>query len=181
MGGSYAVTDEWTTRDGHLYPTGEMYSIDDEHAKRMEQEQIDGGGCATCFFVKLEGGDAKTVRFYTTAGYTEEHDVDTKGWAHISMYNPGSGYNPNNNVGPWSALAKDASSDVIDGVGLPFGWHVSTFKVLTWHEDQEGGGSDGGNEGGGGNSGDLPATITSVVQVGDVVYRGELTRQGAVG
>jgi len=133
----YKLKDKFTTWDGSWVPDGRKYSITPEMAAKYGNEPIDGKGCATCFFVKLEGGPATEVHYWTTAGYVEDHPVDASRWAHATMYNPGSGYNPTNNVGPWSAVAKDAPSDIIDGVGLPAGEHVSTFAVLAWEEGAE--------------------------------------------
>lgn len=181
MTGQYHKTDQWTTQDGELYPSDKPYAIDQEHADKMAQEQIDGAGCAICFFIKLEGGSDRTVHYVTTAGYVEEHDIDSKGWAHISMYNPGSGYNPKNNVGPWTATAKQSPSEAVGGVGLPAGNHVSTFAVLTWQEEDEGDGGDGGSTKPLPGDPALPDTITSVVRVGDTFYSGTLTKQGGVG
>lgn len=179
MTGQYHETDRWTTQDGEIYPSDKPYAIDQEHAKRMVQEQIEGAGCATCFFVKLEGGPDKEVHYFTTAGLTIDKPVDSKGWAHNEMYGPDSSYNPKNNVGPWSAIAKEGTSDIIDGVGLPLNNHMATFAVLTWQENGESGGDSGPTEPP--TDPTLPATITSVVRVGDAVYSGTLTKQGAVG
>ena len=137
----YRVKDVFTTRDGNMDPNGDPreYGISKEMMEKYGHE-IEDKGCATCIFVKLEGGVSDTVFFFTNGGHSEEHKVRQDRWAQTNMYNPGSGYNPDNKEGPWSVHAKDAASDIYGGIGLPYGWHVSTFVVLEWEE-----GADGGN------------------------------------
>lgn len=135
----YKLLDQFTTRDGSWTPNGEPYSITPEMAEKYGASANELG-CAICLFVKLEGGPGGPVRFTTNAGMVERHDPEPNGWAHTTMYNPGSGYNPNNNIGPWTVQADQAESDQVGGIGLPFGWHVSTFVVLKWVDGDEGGG-----------------------------------------
>lgn len=130
----YKVVDMFTTRDGSWTPNGELYSITPEMASKYGADAKELGG-ATQIFVKLIGGPGSQIRFFTVAGFVETHPAKENGWANCSMANPGSGYNPNNNTGPWSVMADTQPSEIVSGIGLPFGWHVSTFIVYEWVED----------------------------------------------
>lgn len=131
----YKVVDVFTARDGNLDPNGDprQYGITKAMMDKYGDE-LQGKGCATCIFVKLEGGTSDTVYGVTTDGYAEEPKVAQDRWAHINMYNPGSGYNPDNNKGPWSVRSKFGNSEVVTGIGLPYGWHVTTYVVFKWED-----------------------------------------------
>lgn len=173
MAGMYLVTDRWTTQDGEWFVSDKPYSIDQAHVDKWGGQQPDGSGCAICFFVKLVGGPANEVLFATTAGLQIPKPVDGKRWAHNEMYNPGSGYNPSNNVGPWSGRAKDAPSELADDVGLPGGHHVSTYVEMTWREEDGPTPPDPTPDPGPG-----PDTVQVMVKVGDTVYAGVVHKQG---
>lgn len=128
----YKLKDRFTTHHGHLIPGETEWSITPEMLAKYGPVMPDGKGCATCIFVRLEGGPSKEVFFETTGGHHETHPIDAQGWAHTTMANPGSGYNPNNNVGPWSVQAAGAPSQTVDGIGLPLGEHVTTWVVFLW-------------------------------------------------
>jgi hypothetical protein len=138
----YRVKHVFTARDGNLDPNGDPreYGITKEMMDIYGPEltgQAPGSqpkGCAICCYVKLEGGLADKVYAFTTAGHVETPAVEQDRWAHITMYNPGSGYDPDVRDGPWSFHAKDYPSEVVRGVGLPRGWHVTTYIVLVWEE-----------------------------------------------
>lgn len=141
----YKLKRRWTTRDGNLVPNGQEYSITTDILREYGNQLPPDKGCATCILVRLEGGPATEVFFETTGGHHETHSIDSLGWAHTTMYNPGSGYNPNvppGTKGPWSVQASGAPSEIVDDIGLPFGWHVSHWVVLKWVEDGTGGGPD---------------------------------------
>lgn len=133
----YKLRARFTTLDGSLDPNGQPYSITAEALQRFRSILPEGVGCATCIFVRLEGGPSREVFFETTGGHHETHELKPDGWAHTSMANPGSGYNPNSNRGPWSVQAVGAPSTTVDDIGLPFGHHVTHFIILTWDESGE--------------------------------------------
>lgn len=175
MPGLYVIKRQFTTEDGELYPSDKQWSINKEDAEWLSHEQVEGDGCATCFFVKLEGGPGDTVHYVTTAGLVEDHPVDRFRWAHISMFNPGSGYNPTNNIGPWTAMAKDAPSEAVSGVGLPSGHHVTTFAQLVWEEAAEPTPPDPGpTPPDPGQS--PPDSIAVAMKVGNTTYQGTLQK-----
>lgn len=169
--GQYVVTDRWTTFSGSIEPSDHAYAIDQAHSDKMKRLNIDGAGCQICIFVGIIGGEGDTVHFETVSGYVEEHPVDSKGWAHTSMYNPGSGYDPKKEKGPWWVRVKDHPSDIADDIGLPGGEHVSTWVEFTWKDDitpppveppVEPGPSD--------------STIQVAVKIGDATYQGTLNK-----
>lgn len=162
----YKLEDRWTTRDGKWEVTGEMYGIDQAHLDQWGNERIEGKGCAHCIFVKLEGGPEDTVRFFTDAGYSEEHPIDANRWAHATMYNPGSGYNPTKVKGPWSVMAQD-QSEVVDDIGMPAGEHVSHFVVLKWVEEDTAPGPDPVPD-----PVPTPDSFQVAIKIGDSVYSG---------
>ena len=171
----YTMTDRWTTQDGEWFVTDKPYSIDQSHLERWGHEPIDGRGCATCCFVKLDGGPGAKVLFKTTAGLEIVKEVDQYRWAHNEMFNPGSGYNPANNIGPWTERAQDAPSDIEDDIGLPGGNHVSTFIVMTWQEEDGPTPPDPGPNPPDPTPG--PDTIIVMVRVGNDTYAGPLSKQ----
>lgn len=139
----YRFREMFTSRDGNLDPNGDPreYGISKEMMDKYGDELTGVGisepkGCATCIYIKLEGGLAEKVFAFTTAGHTETPALEPDRWAHITMANPGSGYNPENNVGPWSVHADKFPSEVVGGIGLPKGWHVTTFVVFEWVEGE---------------------------------------------
>lgn len=166
----YRLKDRWTTRDGVWEANGELYSIDQVHLDRWKDEPIEGRGCATCIFVKLEGGPEDTVHFETNGGYIEEHPVDATRWAHATMYNPGSGYNATRAKGPWTVRAQE-NSEIVDDIGLPNGWHVAHFVVLEWEEDEPAPGPDPVPE----PTPDAD-TIQVAVKIGEAIYQGVLKK-----
>jgi hypothetical protein len=134
----YRLKDRFTTHHGHWYvDPNDKYGITQEMLNKYGHEQA-GKGDSTGIFVKLEGGPDTEVHFETVGGHKEDWPIDGSRWAHTTMYNPGSGYNPANTEGPWSVRAKNYPSEIVDGIGLPEGEHVSTFVVLEWREGDDG-------------------------------------------
>lgn len=132
----YKLYKRATSRDGLLEADSRPYGMNQEFLNEFGPEIADKG-CATCIFVKLDGGPANEVMFETTGGYEEPHAVRADRWAQSSMYNPGSGYNPANLKGPWIVSAIGAPSEKVDDIGLPAGEHVTHFVVLRWEEGAE--------------------------------------------
>lgn len=130
----YKLRKRWTTRDGSLVADGRPWAITQDILNEFGNVFPSDKGCAICILVRLEGGPAKEVFFETTGGHHETHPIDDKGWAHTTMYNPGSGYNAEHGRGPWSIQADGSPSEIVDNIGLPNGEHVSTWVVLNWVE-----------------------------------------------
>lgn len=161
----YIFEDRWTTQEGEWFVSNRKYSIDQAHVDQWGNEKIEGKGCSICIFVKLDGGPADTVHYYTTGGYSEDHPVDTMRWSHTTMYNPGSGYNPNRTTGPWAVTVEGVPSVVVDDIGLPEGEHVSHYIVLKWSEQE-----------GGVIPPPVAERIAVTVLVGADTYRGEIPK-----
>lgn len=170
----YRLKDRWTTIHGQWHTSDSEWSIDQEHLDRWGNEPIEGKGCANCIFVKLEGGPEDTVHFETTGGYVEEHPVDQHRWAHATMYNPGSGYNPTRGKGPWWVMAQE-NSEIVDDIGMPGGEHVTHFVVLEWEEEVETPGPDPVPEPKP-EPGPIPDTIQVAVKMNGAVYIGTLKK-----
>lgn len=170
----YRIKDRFTTHHGHWYvDDNDKYGIKQEYFEKYSGERA-GKGDSTGIFVKLESGLATKVHFETVGGHVEVHEVDKERWAHTTMYNPGSGYDPTNTTGPWFVRAEGFPSEIADGIGLPEGEHVSTFVVFEWVEDdiEEGEGPDIPEEPEGPDK--YPLYITFVV--GDQEYEGYVRR-----
>lgn len=138
----YRFREMFTSRDGNLDPNGDPreYGITKEMMDKYGAELTGVGvsepkGCAVCIYIKLEGGPATKAFAFTTAGHTENPPLEADRWAHITMHGSGSSYDPANNVGPWSVHAHEYPSEVVGGIGLPHGWHITTFVVFEWVED----------------------------------------------
>lgn len=145
----YKLRKRFTTVDGIVHkPDPRPYGITQADIDEFGPIMPPDKGCASCIFVRLEGGIAKDVFFETTGGHHETHPIDGWGWAHSNMYGPGSCYDPEaGQVGPWSVQAVGVPSEIVDGIGLPQCHHVSTWAVLTWFDDDGGtGDGDGGPE-----------------------------------
>lgn len=130
----YKLKDRWTTRDGIVTPDRRTWGMPVDMYQKYKDVLPPDKGCAICILVRLEGGLARSVFFETVAGYHESHEIDAQGWAHTTMYNPGSGYGIDTGKGPWSVQAEGIPSEIVDGIGLPNGEHVSTWVVLEWVE-----------------------------------------------
>lgn len=136
----YKVTDRFTTRDGSWEPTGEPYSITPEMAAKYG-DNFPEKGAATHLFAKIVGGPighaafTKGIRFFTRDEAINAYpEAEASGWAHEPLTNS-SAYNPDRGeTGWWNAQVVGAPSEVAEGLGLPYGWHVSNFVVFEWQD-----------------------------------------------
>jgi hypothetical protein len=123
------VIDRFTTRDGSWEPNGLPFSITKVATKYAGQ--IPGAGAAHHIFVHPPK-DAGVVEFDTEDGMNNTRYAApfAGGWVSFPMFQA---YNPDNGErGAW--LVRVDGEKVADGLGLPYGWHVSTFLVV---EDAE--------------------------------------------
>lgn len=121
------VIDKWTTQEGSWdVDDSHPYGIDLEHQVKYGNEDIPGKGGSTHIFVKAP---AKSVTFRTADGLNDtEVWQSSSGWTNFPMFHS-SAYNPDKGErGPWEVWVD--GTKVVDGIGLPFGWHVSTFLVV---------------------------------------------------
>src|SRR5690606_29705865 len=133
----YRVVDVFTTKDGSWFPDGEPYSVTYEMARKYSNNFPEKGG-ATHLFARVEGGPSNRVRFFTRDNQHQVvKEIGPSGWANIPIEH-GSAYNPDRGeTGWWNMQVEDAPSEVAEGFGLPFSWHVSNFVVFRWEENDQ--------------------------------------------
>lgn len=124
------VTDRFTTRDGEWFVSGKPNGITKEELEKYGGEDIPGKGAAHHIFVRVPA-DAFVVEFNTADGknpaiYHKPGPLAGVAWINHPIFQ---GYNPDaGEVGPW--LVRIDGEKVAEGIGLPYGWHVSTFLVV---------------------------------------------------
>lgn len=131
----YRLIDTFTTRDGRWEVDEREYGLDQEHLQRYGADAPHLGG-ATHIFAKTEGGPSNTIRFFTR---DNQHSFPiaekANGWAEFGLTHDNATYKPNQGeVGWWNVQVEGAPSDIVEGIGLPYSWHVSTFLVFGWDE-----------------------------------------------
>lgn len=131
----YKLTKKFTSRDGKLELDNRPYGITQEGLNEIGDAKPHLGG-ATHIFVKINGGSSNKAHFSTRDGQinlVREEKAET-GWAEYGLEH-GSAYNPDRGeVGWWSVRVDGAPSEVVEGIGLPYSWHVSHFLVFEWQE-----------------------------------------------
>lgn len=134
----YRLIKKFTSRDGKLEVDSREYGITQEGIDELGDARPHLGG-ATHIFVKTVGGPSNRVRFFTR---DNQHQIvreeKLSGWAEYGLEH-GSGYVPSRGeLGWWNVRVEDAPSEIVEGIGLPNSWHVSTFLVFKWDEDATG-------------------------------------------
>lgn len=145
--GRYKLTERFTSRDGKMEPDPREYGMT-QHGLDVVGDKKNELGGATMIFARVDGGPSNTVTFFTrdNAYRLDRPPKPESGWSVYELTHDNAGYNPDKGeVGWWNATVKDQPSDTADNIGLPYSWHVSTFLVFTWQDDNAGGGD--GNEG----------------------------------
>lgn len=134
----YKLVKHFTSRDGKLEPDNRKYGIDQEGVDLLGDAKSHLGG-ATHIFVKTIGGPSDRVRFFTRDGqHNFVREEKNHGWAEYEL-NKDSGYSPDKGqVGWWGVQIEDAPSEIVDGLGLPDGQHVSNFLVFEWDDGETG-------------------------------------------
>lgn len=119
------VVDSFTTRDGEWYPSGKQYSITQEYAAKYGSAQT---GAAHHVWVHVPKGTG-VVEFNTADMQNPaKAEINANGWANFPLFDNATYYPDKGERGPW-ILWVDGER-VMDGLGLPNGWHVSTFLVI---------------------------------------------------
>lgn len=121
------VVDRFTTRDGSWEPSSKRFSITPQQAAKYGSIAT---GAAHHIFVYVPPG-AGVVEFETNDPVSPQHVKYTPDaqWSVDHALYGSSAYNPDNNeVGPW--VVRVDGEKVAEGIGLPFGWHVSTFLIV---------------------------------------------------
>jgi hypothetical protein len=128
------VIDRFTTLDGSWEPNNKPFSITPTAAAKYSS--IPGKGAAHHIFVRVPQ-DAGVVEFNTEDGKNPSGPLvpDSSRWVNFPMFGS-SAFNPvRDNGGPWHVwIDGERVTKSGEGMGLPYGWHVSTFLVV---EDAE--------------------------------------------
>jgi hypothetical protein len=143
----YRVKDLFTTRDGSWEPSNREGALPQWARDRYLRpfgapDYFDDAGADHHLFARvldLDGRpltDADLVQFWSGGfaklgdpayqGYRPATPKQRSGWANIPVF---SHYSPERGeIGPWCWCPRGAG-DVVEGGGMPFSWHVSTFAV----------------------------------------------------
>lgn len=135
----YKATKIFTSRDGKLEVDNREYGMEQEGLDELGDAKPHLGG-ATQIFVKVKDGPSNKVRFFTRDGGVSvvREEKPESGWAVYELTHDNAAYNPDRGeVGWWNVQVEDAPSDVVEGIGLPYSWHVSTFVVFEWVDEDE--------------------------------------------
>jgi hypothetical protein len=120
------VVDRFTTRDGSWEPNNLPFSITPIAAEKYKG--IPGAGAAHHIFVKVPV-EAGIVEF-NTLDRKNKNEVFVPGirerWATFPIFQA---YDPVTSEGAWHVWI-DGERVTEEGIGLPYGWHVSTFLVV---------------------------------------------------
>jgi len=137
------IKDLFTTFDGSWEPGGNIFALPawaraDYLKANGAPDRFDDAGGATHLFVRVEDGQGQAlnmdIRFATSAGLTVRANAAEQGkrsgWCNLFM-NRDSAFDPHaGQRGPWSVQVEGLPGEVVQGLGLPFRWHVSTFVVF---------------------------------------------------
>lgn len=124
------LIDRWTTQDGSWdVDITKPYGIDLIHRVNYGAEASQLGG-ANHIYVSVPKGIHK-LEFNTEDGMNPWQTnimLDRPTWYNYPLFHS-SAYNPDNGeIGPWKVLVDNEL--IASGIGLPYGWHVSTFLVV---------------------------------------------------
>jgi hypothetical protein len=118
------VTDKFHTQDGEWFVSGKPYSITKEAIEKYGGEDIEGEGAAHHIFVRVPL-TASVLEFNTEDGKNPNIYYTPATWTNFAIFQA---YDPNIEQGAW--LVRIDGEKVAEGIGLPHGWHVSTFLVV---------------------------------------------------
>lgn len=118
------VIDQFTVRSGKWEIDPRPYGLTKEAFEKYSSWAIPGGGGDHHIFVHSVAGDF--VEFFNSDGLHDEDTCDEYGWCNFPMFG-GSEYWPPSE-GPW--IIKVNGVEVARGLGLPEGYHVSTFLIV---------------------------------------------------
>lgn len=119
------VVDRFTTRDGLWEVDPRPYGITKEMLDKYGGLDIPGKGGAAHIFVNAPANSM--VKFYTTDGNNiNTKIVDDSGWCNFNLWASSAYWGENK--GPW--IVNVSGVEVAEGLGLPEGYHVSTFLIV---------------------------------------------------
>lgn len=135
--GHYKLTERFTSRDGKLEPDPRQFGMT-EHGLDVIGAAKDQLGGATQIFARVDGGPNRAVDYFTRdnkLNFVRDPKPES-GWSVWDLTHDSAGYNPDKGeVGWWNAKVDGADSEIAENIGLPYSWHVSTFLVFTWTEE----------------------------------------------
>lgn len=146
--GNYKLTERFTSRDGKMEPDPREYGMT-QHGLDVVGDKRDELGGATMIFVRVDGGSTDEVTFFTRDNqyHFNRPPKPESGWSVYELTHDNAGYNPEKGeIGWWNAIVNcppNDTSEFADNIGLPHSWHVSTFLVFTWQEENSGSPDDG--------------------------------------
>ena len=121
------VVDRFTTQDGEWYVSNKPYSITAKAINKYGSQASQLGG-ASHIYVRYK--PLVPVVFHTKDNNPENIkavDCDGSGWANFPMWKSAA-YWGNEGDGPWNVVIN--RQVVAEGLGLPEGFHVSTFLIV---------------------------------------------------
>lgn len=134
----YKLTKKFNSRDGKLEVDNREYGMTQEGLDEIGDAKPHVGG-ATHLFVKTKGGPSNRVRFSTKDNaISEVKEEKNHGWAEYGLMHSSSYVPDRGEVGWWNVRVEDAPGEIVDGLGLPNSWHVSTYIVFEWDADETG-------------------------------------------
>lgn len=120
------VIDRFTTRDGIWDAEGRRYGITVEALVKYGHWDIPGKGGASHIFVHYKPGSQVHFRTEGNNSVTAYRTTDNSGWCNLPLFESSAFWGENN--GPW--IVEINGIEVARGLGLPEGYHVSTFLIV---------------------------------------------------
>lgn len=163
--GHYKLTERFTSRDGVMEPDPRQYGMTQHGLDVVGNKRNELGG-ATMIFTRIDGGPSRITHYFTrdhNLNFLREPKPES-GWSVWELNHGNASYVPDRGeVGWWNATVEGADSEVADNIGLPNSWHVTTFLVFTWVDEEMPGGGDNGGDGGSGPVVPTPPDPTKTV------------------
>ena len=152
-GNKFVVEDMFTVRDGHWYYEDGLVGGVPQWAVDKYAQPNQMGAATFCYIRVLKPDDTPSletqVAYWTDGGYAKLASFDGKsqpswltvlgkdkinpgsGWFEFDMNHTGWPYNPDTGAkGPACVIKTPGLSACVEGVGLPYSWHISTFIVF---------------------------------------------------
>lgn len=120
------VIDRFTTRDGIWDAEGRRYGITVEALVKYGHWDIPGKGGASHIFVHYKPGSQVHFRTEGNNSVIADRTTDNSGWCNLPLFESSAFWGDDN--GPW--IVEINGIEVARGLGLPEGYHVSTFLIV---------------------------------------------------
>lgn len=135
----YKATTVFTSRDGRLDPDDREYGIEQEDLEFLGDAKPHLGGATQIFMKTINGPSNSFIVSSRDGAYNfPAHEKPESGWAVFDLNHGNASYIPDRGeTGWWNVKVAGAPSDTVEGIGLPFSWHVSTFIVFEWVDEEQ--------------------------------------------